>query len=288
MHAIDHVNRIWMTGEHRKLMCWQLPFVTGAAPLRQQIPIYWADAPTQEVQYDCTIALTFEPATQALWVSDSSRHRILRVRLPTDIVKGKLLVDAVIGQNNKTAGLINRGMSAPDASSLGNVNDLTVDRHGNLFVVDNSYEGEPNGRVMAFLAADLVNISTMFPNIAAQKLYVTETFNQTNILRIHDPVHGDAPFSPVAVAFNSRNEMVIANDGYYRDPQNRLIRQLYLYRTPMTKSTPDAVIELPMGAPGEIHFDAGDNLVVQDHTWNKVWIINYDIDPAWLRPLPLN
>jgi pyrroline-5-carboxylate reductase len=28
-----------------------------------------------------------------------------------------------------------------------------------------------------------------------------------------------------------------------------------------------------------------DNLVVMDHTWNKVWVINFDRDPVWLRPL---
>lgn len=54
----------------------------------------------------------------------------------------------------------------------------------------------------------------------------------------------------------------------------------------MTKATPDAIIELPLGAPGEITFDTSDNLLVQDHTWNKVWLINYDLDPAWLRPWP--
>ena len=64
------------------------------------------------------------------------------------------------------------------------------------------------------------------------------------------------------------------------------MRQLYLYRNPLTKTTPDAWIELPMGAPGEITFDPQDNLVVQDHTWNRVWVINYDLDPAWLRPIP--
>ena len=113
------------------------------------------------------------------------------------------------------------------------------------------------------------------------------TFDQADICRIDDPVYGNSPFSPVSVAFNSRNEMVIGNDGYNRDPQKRAIRQLYLYRTPLTKNTPDAFIELPLGAPGEITFDARDNLIVQDATWNKVWIINYDLDPSWLRPWPL-
>ena len=59
----------------------------------------------------------------------------------------------------------------------------------------------------------------------------------------------------------------------------------YLYKKPPEKPTPDAVIELPLGAAGEIQFDADENLVVMDHTWNKVWVINYYTDPTWLKPL---
>jgi hypothetical protein len=39
------------------------------------------------------------------------------------------------------------------------------------------------------------------------------------------------------------------------------------------------------GTPGEAWFDDSDNLIVQDHTWNLLWVINYDVDPVWLRPL---
>lgn len=31
-----------------------------------------------------------------------------------------------------------------------------------------------------------------------------------------------------------------------------------------------------MGAPGEITFDAHDDLMIQDHIYNKVWVLNYD------------
>ena len=97
---------------------------------------------------------------------------------------------------------------------------------------------------------------------------------------------GQNPQSPVSVAFNSRHEMVVGNDGYFSSVLTRATNQLYLYRTPLTKPTPDAVIELPMGSPGELAFDDHDNLIVQDHIYNKVWVINLDTDPAWLRSLP--
>ena len=39
---------------------------------------------------------------------------------------------------------------------------------------------------------------------------------------------GPGPHSPVCVAFNSRNEMVVGNDGYDPDPKARNVNQLYL------------------------------------------------------------
>ena len=38
-------------------------------------------------------------------------------------------------------------------------------------------------------------------------------------------------------------------------------------------------------APAVFELDDDDNLVVMDHTWNKVWVINYRRDPAWLKPI---
>jgi len=175
-------------------------------------------------------------------------------------------------------------LNSPDAASFGDVNDIKFDRSGHLFVVDNTYELHANGRIIAFLAADLAGISTMFPAIQAQRVYVVNNF--TNAVGSRKLWPGQNPNSPVCVAFNSRNEMVVGNDGYFTNNLTRTANQLYLYRNPLTKPTPDAVIELPMGSPGEMAFDQADNLIVQDHIYNKVWIINYDVDTAWLRSLP--
>jgi hypothetical protein len=282
MHTIDAHNRLWTCSAHGKLMVYQLPLTSGATTLKELIPLYWEDDPQTEIPYQCTQPLAFDSRLGKLWVYDTVHHRLLRVKNPADVLSGKLLVDAVIGQKNKTDGALNRGMPKPDAASFGDVNDVKFDRLGNLFVVDNTYECHLNGRIIAFLAQDLASIRVMFPPIKAKRVYVVERFDETNICRVFDPV---GPHSPVSVAFNSRNEMVVGNDGYYRDPRTRHLNQLYLYRSPLTKPTPDAVIEFPMGTPGELSFDEEDNLIIQDHTWNKIWVINYDRDPVWLRPL---
>lgn len=281
-HTIDHMDRLWTAGAHGKLLVYALPLTSGAQPLRQMTPLYWADDGT-EIPYRCEQPVAFDPIHQVLWVYDTTFHRLLRVQNPGD-GKSKLLVDTVIGQGNKTDSAINRGMPAPDASSFGDVNDIRFDRFGNLFVVDNTYECHPNGRVIVFLAEDLASLGKeLFPPIEAKLVFVVDNFTETSICHIHQSV--DRPFSPVFVAFNSRNEMVLGNDGYYLDPRTRHITQLYLYRDPLKKQTPDAVIELPVGTPGELSFDEKDNLIVQDHTWSKLWVINFDTDPGWLREL---
>lgn len=282
MHAIDHMDRLWATGEHGRLMVYQLPLKAGVKPLRELVPLHWADEPDKEVDHQASQAIAFEAATKSLWLFDHPHHRLLRVRLPDD-PSGKLLVDAVIGQANKTDGKENRGRDKPDAASFGDVNDVKFDRKGNLFVVDNTYELHANGRILAFLADDLRGIKSLFPEVKAKRVYVAGDFDQPVHRRTLPKVQG--PHSPVCVAFNSRNEMVVGNDGYFSDPRTRNVNQLYLYRKPLEKATPDAVIGLPLGAPGEIAFDEKDNLVVQDHTYNKVWVLNLDRDPAWLTPL---
>lgn len=281
-HAIDHDNRMWCQGASQ-LMVWQLPMTDGATPLKDLIPLYWADDPSTQVDYDCQSAVTVEPSGNHLWLFDRRHHRLLRVRLHTSLAT-KFLVDMVIGQANKTDGEPNAGLDHPTAHTFGDANEVTFDRLGNLFVVDNTYELHYNGRVLAFDKADLDAASGLFPAIDAKHIYVSQGFNDPVFPRLLQSEPG--PFSPVSVAFNSRNEMVLGNDGYWwwGDP-DRARSQLFLYRHPLTKTTPDALITLPLGAPAEMCFDSHDNLLVVDGTWNKVWMLNYDQDPQWLRAL---
>jgi hypothetical protein len=156
MHAIDHSNRVWTVSEHSKLLLYQLPLTNGAQPLRTLIPLYWSDDPNTQVSYSATQPVAFDPVGRKLWVYDTGAHRLLRIGNP-DAWAGKLLVDAVIGQTNKTNTTINagRGANSPNAASFGDVNDIKCDHLGNLFVVDNTYELHANGRILAFLAEDL-------------------------------------------------------------------------------------------------------------------------------------
>ena len=85
MHAIDHNDRLWTVSAHAKLMVYQLPMQVDAKPLRELIPLYWADAPEEKVQYDATQPLAYDPQSRTVWIVDGNRHRLLRIENPDDL-----------------------------------------------------------------------------------------------------------------------------------------------------------------------------------------------------------
>lgn len=295
-HAIDNKSRLWTSDGHGKLMVFQLPLTASSEPLAQDIKLYWNDQRTTEVtsidQYDGVTQrgydardITFDTINNKLWISD--QNRLLRIS-NYDNYSGKLYVDMVIGQVSKSANTCNRGGSRA-ANVLCNASTIRFDTLGNLYAVENDYECrvEPysgNNRISVFLANDIKNASGIFPNLSAKKV-----FNPTNPGMLNAPpgrcknLTTDEPYSPVMIAFNSRNEMVIANDGeYVTNYEERPLKQLYFYSDPLNNQLPSAYIRLPMGVPGDIVFDKNNNLIIQDATWSRIWVINLDENPEWL------
>jgi len=277
--AVDDSNRLWLYDEHGQLKVYQLPFRGNDTPLAQNIRLYWPDT-NEEIQYHFfETGITFDKTNKALYISDRDKHRVLRIKNYNEF-QNKLFVDMVIGQPNKTSIKCNFNQTMswladgpPRADSLCHPYQVTFDPLGNLYIVENTYECHGNNRISVFMKEDLQNSQTLFPLIQAKKV-----FNQPNLTtqaNMNNCAYSrtDGPGSPVSIAFNSKNEMVVGNDGYYGILSERHLKQLWLYETPLTKQTPDKIINVPLGASGELVFDSQDNLVVQDHTWNKVWIV---------------
>lgn len=284
-NAIDNLGRLWYApGE---LHVFQLPFTNNSPNvLASGKKLYWADDQTQ-IQNTWITGVAFDSINNKLYLVDrnnGSRARILRVSNYTDPT-ANLLVDMVIGQTNKTNTACNQGLSTPNAGTLCDVKQIKFDKLGNLYAVDNDYECHGNRRITMFSANDLQNATGMFPNLQASKVFNEPDFSSK--LNCAYWVK-DAPGSPVSIAFDSNNHMVVGNDGYYKQENDneRELKQLWFYADPVNKQTPDASIKLYMGTPGEMTFDTQDNLILQDATWHRIEMINLCSDPQLLEYLP--
>jgi hypothetical protein len=261
-----------------------------------------------------------DPAHQAVWVAEDNRilrignyDRVGREPLRVDLVIGQVAKTQRVNGVDVAATFCNRDpasadrvggiqpLTIPAADTVCQPTDLAFDRRGNLFVVEGSYEcvWSGNNRVSVFTRADIaaaVARGDLFPDIGAQKVFVAASLTDSSRACSNRP---QAPGHPVTIAFDHDNHLVLANDGTSDgSKRDRALKQLWFYKDPLAKwvrhphdaalngrfvqqQMPDAAIRLPMGVPGEMAFDSMDNLLIQDHTWEKVWLLNLgaDIDP---------
>ncbi len=285
-HTIDDRDRLWTFTQTGKLAIYNLPFQNGEVPLKLNAELYWNNDRNGDPINYYAYGIAYDELNDNIWIADGQNHRLLRIS-NKDNFYDKLYVDAVIGQPNKATTKCNHYYENPwtadgpsSASSLCAPLDIEFDNNGNLYVVENNYEGHGNMRIVVYLAGELpdtpeVNNDVQFPMTSARKVFGRDNFVS----------YGRNDFSPVSIAFNSRNEMVVGTDGYYLIPNERATHQLLYYKDPLKRNIdgsfiqdqdPNGYINLALGAPGEILFDEHDNLIVQDHTWPRVLIINFN------------
>lgn len=230
-HAVDDMDRLWYVYIFGELVSYQLPLQSNSIPVSAHTKLYWADDPTsQVVVHTGQSAVSFDPFNKALWLSDHANHRLLRITNYNEIATGKLLVDAVLGQPNKTSNQCNItqqenwiASGPPSANTLCNPQFTKFDRMGNFYVVENTFECHGNNRIIMYEASDMRNISTMFPLLSAKKVFVRKSL--TEQASCNGSLTGE-PFSPVSIAFDSQNHMIVGNDGYYPDDKERVWKQL--------------------------------------------------------------
>lgn len=281
--SIDDQGRMWTFDRQGMITIYQLPFTGNNAPIAQAVPLYWADDQTQVSYFDPGSTMAFDKINKKMYLVDSSGSRILRVSNYNNFATGKLLVDMVIGATSKGRSVCNQGLSTPNAGTLCQTTQIKFDQLGNLYVVDDAPECHGNRRITVFTASDLAGATGLFPNLQAKLV-----FNEPDFLTVSNCSYWvtNAPGTPISIAFNSKNQLVIGNDGYYGDNSQRELKQLWFYADPLHKQTPDASINLYVGTPGEVAFDDSDNLLVRDSTWYRTTMINICTDPQWLKWLP--
>ena len=237
--------------------------------------VKWDDDSTSV--YFAPSGLAYDAISDALWVSDHQCNRLLRIRDPATAPR----VDLVIGQANKTDCEQNHGLGlyTTDERGLAGPWSVALDRHGNLYAVDSGFEGRVdnsgNLRVLRFDAADVVPVpGNIFPNPAASGVFCKANFTDNR-----DVSESNRPHTATYVAFDSANHMVMLCDSY-GNPQGQLV---FWYPTPDVGLAPQPtqIITTMIGQPAIAAFDERDQLIIQDHTWNRYLFY------AWSNAAPL-
>ncbi|MFA5828311.1 MAG: hypothetical protein WC841_03050 [Candidatus Shapirobacteria bacterium] len=294
----DSSNRIWMAGTEGKIYVFNGPVQSQASPFATiDISRYGAGLPLKtggriKVRgWIVGIAYDGANGNDALWISDAMNHRILRINHPLS----SPVVDMVIGQPNNDSYLANRGVDNDDdqsnpnwhycpnmvADGFGTLGGLYFDNFQNLYVVDGSREGWQcsNNRLLEFdretLIPDPNKVFFAQGERVPKRVYGGSDFTHKNDYKSS----GSIPYTPIGVAFSRDNKMVMVTDGYGNDYQKRS----YLFDNPLPAcSQPcrvDAsrVIPIPGSQLSSPSFDKDGNLVVLDHTWNRVLFFNTPI-----------
>jgi len=233
--------------------------------------VRWADDNTSVNFWpNCAV---YDSVNDALWVGDYVRNRVLRIANPL----GTPVVDLVLGQPNKSASEDNAGAGYhnPNAWGFENIWAMNLDNFGNLYVVDSGYEGREdsgNLRVTRFDAATLVpQPGNIFPLPAATGVFckINFTVRDNTITNIGGT---GMPATPIYVAFNSKNEMLLTVCSY----GNAQGQRIFLYPTPHIGTTPypTYVIKPFMGQGAFASFLTDTDVMVQDHTWNRVLFLH--------------
>ena len=231
-----------------------------------------------------------------LWLSDTDRHRIVRIRDPLT----NPVVDVVLGQENAQGILCNRAvhprpparlgradLSPPTPNTLCFPGALSIDRLGNLYVSDHVLALVGNQRLLMFSASSIPtrNTSAVFAPDAA-KIF-TESAVQTAGLRFpawmpdgmvdpHRPWAGSA--ATWETAFDSWNRMAVGYNAY------AAARFVGIYDDPLGPDLlPTSYLHDAGSIPYAAAFDDQDNLYVGDVDRSRVLIY---LNPSGDLPNP--
>lgn len=322
---VDSKERIWFAREYKGVEVYQGPITSFSKPITtigsSALPLKNSN---QEIILGPIIGLAFDERDDALWVVDINNHRLVRIRYPLD--EGKREVDLVLGQPNLQSYLPNRGVDNPDLppeehnpswlawrecpnmfpDGFGNMNTISLDNYGNLYVVDTSHEGWQcsNNRLLIFYREDIEE------KLAQGKVFLDDPNENKRLLPRR--IYGASGFSgsardrsrseknrysrdkypnfPFSVSFTPDNQMLVIAEAY----GNPNYERIYLVSNPLLtcpsgekrchvdiefetlkpgsspKPKTNYLIPFSIASPVASSFDKEGNLAIIDHTWNRI------------------
>lgn len=273
--SIDLEGRLWLSARDQ-IYIFQTPFTGSGHTENQDEPvailesgrsIFWADT-DEPVRFNIG-GLAYDAENDALWLVDGLRNWILRVSNP---LGEHPVVEMVLGQpDTEDRDAVTRGESCNAGEGYGSPQQYglcspafpILDNHGNLYIIDGSFELNGNRRVLEFDAEKLVpDPDNIFPLIKADRVYAKPNFETRRC-------QGGQPCNPTWVAFDSQNHMVMTVDGY----GDHQYQRVFVYLNPLESQEPDYIFPFAFGQAAVAQFDSLDNLVLQDHTWNRILVI---------------
>jgi len=166
---------------------------------------------------------------------------------------------------------------------------------GNLYIVDGSREGWQcsNNRLLEFDKESLIPhpSKNFFANNDPDRRYPKRVYGGSGFQGDKNAYRaGDKPFTPMGVGFNKNNQMIITADGY----GNLLNKRVFKYDNPLPvcnspcRVEPNLTIPVAGAQLSNPTFDSEDNLIILDHTWNRVLFFDQPLGiPApTLTPTP--
>ena len=276
----DTGGRLWAMGSEGSwefIDIYQLPLTHQSAPLHTiwtkniSLPVWGADLDLQLGDRLFGMAPTHSGAF--LWLSDTDKHRVLRIRNPLT----NPVVDVILGQKTPGGNECNRGHeSRPTIDMLCFPGDLSIDRLGNLWVSDHSLEASGNFRLLMF-ASDLFptdgDASIFAP--AATKVIATHGNADSKLsVGFYEPGRvvnnqrpGPYPAATFETAFDSRNNMAVGFNLYIGG------RFVAIYTDPLGPvAEPAAYLNDLVAMPVSATFDDHDNLYIGDHNRARVLV----------------
>ena len=273
---VDADDRLWVTGPH-DIYVFQTPLAGSdrnqpepLAVLRSE-DITWKDT-GKPVVFE-TMGITYDSANDALWLVDWPRNRVLRVR---GALGDDPLVDLILGQpdranrdarSDRTSCNAGEGYENPQPYGLCSPRFVTLDGDGNLYVIDGSFELNGNRRVLEWDAETIASAEGMFPLLPADRVFAKPDFWTREC-------EDGQPCNPTGITFDQQGRMVMTVDGY----GNHQYQRVFVYLHPLESQQPDYVFPFAFGQAAAAQFDQHGNLLLQDHTWNRLLLIR---QPGW-------
>ena len=289
---IDGAGRLWVLGTDvtRNVNVYQLPLTTHSVPLKT-IAMEGATFPVLGTHKNVTLGRYIRGVApvgngEAIWISDSHNHRVLRLRNPLT----SPVVDVILGQRDPAGTQCNRRahigpwdrpqevVGAPQADMLCFPGALSIDRLGNLFISDHSLEVAGNWRLLVFPrhVTPTGNASTIFAPAATkvftdlgavEERYFANAWEPGQTVETGRVYLGSRQTATWEPAFDSSNRMVVGYNSYMAP------RFVGYYDSPLGPNTsPNGFLKDLGSMPYAASFDENENLYVADQNRNRILI----------------